>query len=321
MKKIIICSPAGSISGGPELAHQLCHQLNKYDNYDAKMYYYGKGEQIVPKPYIKYNVEVTSKIENCNDIVVVVPETAIQLFSKYKKVKKVIWWMSVDNFYTIEEKAIIKLKKILHIYYDYKKHNDIFHLVQSEYAKQFLLKNGINEQNIYYVSDYLNPLFIQQAQILFSKEKKDIVLYNPKKGYETTKKIIDSCADIKFLPLINLSREEMIELLSTSKLYIDFGNHPGKDRIPREAAINGCCVITGKRGSAKYQKDVAIPEEFKFDDDNFDMEELHNKIKYIFKNYSSVIGMFNEYREKIINEESVFEQEVETAFENICKEI
>ena len=30
------------------------------------------------------------------------------------------------------------------------------------------------------------------------------------------------------------------------KLYIDFGGFPGKDRLPREAVMHDCCIITGK---------------------------------------------------------------------------
>jgi len=33
------------------------------------------------------------------------------------------------------------------------------------------------------------------------------------------------------------------------QVYIDFGHHPGQDRLPREAVQCGCVVITGKRGS------------------------------------------------------------------------
>lgn len=319
MKKFVVCSPAESVSGGPELAHQLCNELNNYEQYDVGMFYYGKGEKKIPKPYSKYNVKLITNIENSNETIMIVPETAIQLFSKYNKVQKIIWWMSVDNFFVTEEEKINKLKKILHIYYDFRKNSNIIHLVQSEYAKQFLLKNNINEKNIFYVSDYLNPLFIEQSKKNFCKEKQDVVLYNPKKGYEITKKIIENCSDIKFIPLINLAREEMVELLSTSKVYIDFGNHPGKDRIPREAAISGCCIITGKRGAAKYYEDVSIPSKFKFDDYNFDMNQLHACILEIFENYNQVITCFDEYRKKIINEESVFKKEVKAVFDKIYK--
>jgi len=43
------------------------------------------------------------------------------------------------------------------------------------------------------------------------------------------------------------------------KLYVDFGKHPGKDRMPREAAVHGCCIITGRRGAAGNPFDIPIP--------------------------------------------------------------
>ena len=64
----------------------------------------------------------------------------------------------------------------------------------------------------------------------------------------------------------NMSTEEVAELLNRSKVYIDFGNHPGKDRFPREAAISGCCIITGQRGAAANDIDVMIPRSYKFPD-------------------------------------------------------
>lgn len=81
-----------------------------------------------------------------------------------------------------------------------------------------------------------------------------------------------------------MTRDEVAKLLSTAKVYIDFGNHAGKDRIPK-AAISGCCVITGKDGSAKFYEDVPIDEEFKFKTINKNIPLIVEKIKHCFDNY------------------------------------
>ena len=57
---------------------------------------------------------------------------------------------------------------------------------------------------------------------------------------------------INLIPLINFNKKEIINFLSKSKIYIDFGFHPGQDQMPREAAILKNCIITNKEGSA-YQ--------------------------------------------------------------------
>ena len=47
------------------------------------------------------------------------------------------------------------------------------------------------------------------------------------------------------------------------QVYIDFGHHPGQDRLPREAAACGCLVVTGTRGSAGFHADVPLPPALK----------------------------------------------------------
>ncbi|MCX7738527.1 MAG: hypothetical protein N2Z80_03840 [Hydrogenothermaceae bacterium] len=75
----------------------------------------------------------------------------------------------------------------------------------------------------------------------------------------------------------------MIDILKKAKVYIDFGNHTGKDRIPREAAMLECCVITGRRGIAKYREDVPIPENYKIED------KVENIPLILSKKYETVL--------------------------------
>ena len=39
------------------------------------------------------------------------------------------------------------------------------------------------------------------------------------------------------------------------------------NRIPREAAMCGCCVITNRNGSAANNVDVQIADKYKFDNE------------------------------------------------------
>ena len=109
----------------------------------------------------------------------------------------------------------------------------------------------------------------------------------------------------------------MQELLGTSKVYIDFGNHPGKDRIPREAAIMGCCVITGKRGSAYFHEDVMIPDEYKFEDRLDAIPSIVELIQNCMTNYEERLLDFEQYRAYIKNEQKQFSKDVESVFMNV----
>lgn len=147
------------------------------------------------------------------------------------------------------------------------------------------------------------------------QKKEDIVLYNPKKGKEFTEKIIrQSPPDINWVPLINLTTNQVHELIKKSKVYIDFGSHPGKDRFPREAASLGCCVITGKRGAAKYHQDVPINDKYKFDDKTKNIPDIIEQIKFCLANYSSEVNNFSDYRSFIKNEKRIFSEDVKKIF-------
>ncbi len=102
----------------------------------------------------------------------------------------------------------------------------------------------------------------------------------------------------------------MILLLQTGKIYVDFGEHPGKDRIPREAAANGCCVITNKKGAARYFEDVPIDDRYKFENPEESLDELDKLLHDICDNFAEHQAMFTSYREKIKVEKQIFNEGV-----------
>lgn len=322
--KIYVACSANVVTGGPELLHQLVHQLNQLGlNAYIHYYYYEDNKKGSKDPtdeaYKKYNNPVIEKIQDNKNNIYIVPEVKTNLLQEFNNIQKVIWWLSVDNYYT-RFKSEVKLKQIikyllyyLNYYNVYKfKDSSIINFVQSEYAKQHLVSKGI--KNSSYLSDYLNEIFISKQLKNIDINKKDIVLYNPKKGINFTHKIMNYAQNIQFIPIQNMTREEVSKLLSSAKVYIDFGNHPGKDRIPREAAISGCCVITNKKGSAKFYKDVPIEEEYKFDDIDNNIPTIVNKINECLENFEEKTKDFNNYREIIQHEQKVFINDIKKYF-------
>lgn len=83
-----------------------------------------------------------------------------------------------------------------------------------------------------------------------------------------------------------MTTQQIIKILDESMVYIDFGNHPGKDRIPREAALRNCIVMTNKSGSAANDIDIPIPAEYKFSE--FNTYEVFSRINMVFK----IIGVY-----------------------------
>lgn len=126
---------------------------------------------------------------------------------------------------------------------------------------------------------------------------------------------IEKAPHIRWVAIENMNRSEVVDLMRKSKIYIDFGNHPGKDRMHRECALNGCCIITGKRGAAAYYEDIPIDEQFKFDDFNLDVAQVIGKMEMIFREHSYYSEFFNSYRQIVKREYSDFENQVKTIFQ------
>ena len=193
------------------------------------------------------------------------------------------------------------------------------HFVQSYYAKDYLQKHNFSD-NVYFLKDYINDLYIEKESIVPLEKKDNIVLYNPAKGKKITAKIIKKNSDLKFIPLTNMTNIQVQEMLTKAKVYIDFGSHPGMDRFPREAALMHCCVITNKCRSAKFYEDVPIEDKYKFNDSQLNFKKLRETINNCFENYIECDKDFNHYREFIKSQHDEFITDSVNAYKIIEKE-
>lgn len=306
---IYVGCPANLFTGGPELTHQLCKAINE-NGYESKMCYYNGKRQVVHMnydgtKYESYRTTAATTIDEVNqkNNYLIVPETAIYLGYQCDKCHVIIYWMSVDNYFVGLNSEDDKK------YREYFKKKEIIHLVQSQYAYEFCkMKLDIEESNILFVSDYIGREY-KKVKIK-ENSKKDYICYNPKKGFDIISNLIYKYPEYCWIPLYNLSTQEMIERLSISKIYIDFGHHPGKDRIPREATMCGCCIITNRKGAAANTIDIPIPQEYKFEDEK-NFEKVISKIDYLFENYQTAQKDFEYYIEKIKEEKEVFTKQVQ----------
>lgn len=315
-KSIVVVCPGGASTGGVELLHQFVHELNN-SGAKAGMLYYPFGKRFEKLDlYAKYDVPVidySEAIEIGSSIIL--PEIYTYLIPKFFNQKIYIWWMSVDNYinskklrFSIANRFLpwnfLKLSKSSS---NLSRVNG--HFYQSEYARLYLQAYDI--RNVYSLSDYINEDYLNEMVGVDYKAKKNIVVYNPAKGIEQTKMIISSLKSCSFVPIINMSRLEVKNLLKIAKVYIDFGNHPGKDRIPREAVAMGCCLITNRRGSAANIVDINIPDKYKIDDTVKGFEsKVASLIEDIFSSYEKEVKYFDEYKLSINSERYGFNKSV-----------
>lgn len=327
--KVFIYSSASAVTGGPEALHQMAHKAGQM-GFDVSVVYFPEaGSHAVPEPYKSYNVKVAASAIDAADSIVVFPEVLTHVVARFKKATRVIWWLSVDNYFNAmrkREEAMHrkgwkkKFSSFLGGYREYlfQPEERLYHAAQSEYARQFLISKGV--ERVFMLTDYLRRDFLERASLCVRK-REDNIVYNPLKGIEFTRQLMDGCNfEANWIPIQGMTHLQVQELLSRSKVYIDFGTHPGRDRIPREAAICGCCVITGMRGSAANSIDVPIPEKYKFDEREPDiLSGVASMLADILQDYNSHARDLDAYRETIVCQEQSFEREVGALFSELSQ--
>lgn len=324
--KVYVYCPPNFTSGGPETLHTIVDAINNSGG--NAFIYYGKKNAKIPNKYLKLNIKVTSKIEDDENNLLVVSENCLYIANKYKRIKKANLFLST-TFYEMRYETVneyLKRTNTPKIFYlpvfiigklfknKFKKHsfsNDIIYAANGSITKNFLVDNGIPEEEIAYICGPLNKEFIENRIVL---EKENIIAYNPKKGYDFTKKIIDYTSkldmNVKFIPIQNMSTEEVHNLLAKAKVYIDFGFHPGPERIPREAVISDCNIITSNLGSASSEVDVPIPDKYKFSCDDSNIEKISNLILEMIYNYSNFQIDFTSFKNKVLEQPQLFSKNV-----------
>ena len=315
-KKILILCKGGSVTGGSELIHQFCHELNSLNKRSFVCYYPFEKKYNIPKEYLIYNVS-QSRLVDTEDTLIILPEVATKYAWKIKKSSVGIWWLSVDNYYRKKGDNILKDK--IKYFKDLLRFRlmpislmkNFLHFAQSQYAYSHLNKLMFNPQHL---SDYLNPVHFNDTSIA----KEDIILYNPVKGKRISDSLIKEYRSLKFIPLEKLDSLQVKSLFKRAKLYIDFGNHPGKDRMPREAVMADCCIITGRRGSASNNVDIPIPNHYKLDDNQVCKNKLFYQLVIdIFKNFDQHVMNFSSYKDKIKQEKKVFQDQIKLIFSDL----
>lgn len=334
--KIFVHCPAGVVTGGAELLHQIVHIL-RGEKLQAFIVYYGTKEHLLPTEYACYNVDIADAVVDSEKNIEIIYEGVFNFIRNHCNTQKILWWLSVDHFFMCAApylalqdlfrwdvkmgiKAVLR-RSFNSIFKNGKggfrntisinelRHLNAMHGYQSEYAQNFLQNRGFGE--LVALKDFINTDHIHSFSVA---DRKDIILYNPKKGMSFTRKLIDMAPDLQWIAVQNMTRSQLVELMRESKLYLDFGYHPGKDRLPRECAMNGCCIITGKRGSAGFFEDVAIADKYKFDEKSSSEKEIIERVRDTLEHYDAAINDFAYYRGVILREKKEFEEQVKNLF-------
>ena len=320
---IYIVSLGKSVTGGPETLHQLAKTLTSMGQ-EVSMYYVSPHINECPGRFKEYGIKAADKVVDSDENILIVPETQTYLLKMFKHIKICIWWLSLDNYLDTQPVTLTRKRMVannwpkilfpvafiilvakgkIHSYrYNFEDGGKYFHTYNCEYAYQYAIKHGVPKERTLYLCGPLNHSFFERSKTMLGKKRENIILFNPKKGRKFTEKIIVKAKmeklDAEFKAIEKMTSDQIIELMSRSKIYMDFGNFPGPERIPREAVTMGVNIITSRNGAAANDIDVPIADEFKFEDKEENIDRIIEKLNDLLENYDKYYPCFDKYRKK-----------------------
>ena len=329
-RKIFILYQRGIQTGGPEALHQLADALNNLglDAYMVPMK--GTASNLRVPAYDHFNAPEIDQVEDAADCAVIAPETGINELRGIRDAEKFCWWLSVDNSTLVScERSLLRvpadgfINRLKRIKYRVglplqtigrfrARLASTTHLAQSHYAWAFINSRfGIVPSML---SDYTN------SQEIISMARSDqvacVIAYNPAKGgaiIQELKASLGESISCEWLPIVHMTRTDVIRALRRTTVYVDLGHHPGKDRIPREAATAGAVVLVGRRGSGSYFADVPIPWEHKIDMSR-PISDATRALRLIVEDTVGELAKQEDYRRTIAHEKQRFVLEVMDIF-------
>lgn len=284
---VVAVCPAGVVTGGPEAAHQLVAMTNEIAPGSGYICYHPFDvDTDVPRAYRDYNTPTISRSEIPENALVVIPEIWPEMIDTFSQ-RCAFWWLSVDNFWDFGGNTEAMLRAAVQ-------------LTQSEYARRHVAeKFGLEPLML---TDYINTSFEPTADV----EKQPRVAVNPIKGRQSIEVFTERYPDIELVELTDMTREEVAAELAASTIYIDFGHHPGRDRMPREAALSDVVVIATNTGAAANHVDLPINRWYKV----ATVEEAGDRARRVLDSTPRHLAAQAYYRDIVRGQREAFRREV-----------
>jgi hypothetical protein len=329
-RKIYVVYPRGLRTGGPEALHQLVDMLREL----------GEDAYLVPHPatagtpraeqFEVYNAPEAPAPVDAEGNVVVVPEVYVADLHAYKHATPICWWLSIDYSPTfvagrtalrstagpwssLKETLIPRLSAVKnHVDPRSIKRSRIVHAVQSSYAWAFLFSHLNVVPSL--LSDYTPSAEFVSAGGNGSRNQR-LVTFNPVKGGDIIREVMKVCdPSIEWRPIQGMTRTQVTATLGECGIYLDLGFHPGKDRMPREAALSGALTVVGRRGSGAFYSDVPIPWEHKITPGATEVSSAATLLPQLLAELPLEIAKQDSYRAVILSEKERFKREVADIF-------
>ncbi|WP_164478015.1 hypothetical protein [Nocardioides pantholopis] len=265
--------------------------------------------------------------------VIVVPEAYVPLARQFKQATPVIWWLSIDKSTTEMFRMAKRRGELWNILFwreylgrarrgigqlntieNRRTLRRAIHIAQSHYAWAYLYVARNISASI--VSDYTYTAQGPGSEVGEGRSPGAPyrVAYNPMKGGQYIPAIRSLLPEVEWLPLTGMRADQVANALASCHVYLDLGFHPGKDRIPREAALAGCAVVTRRIGAAAFHDDMPLPWSAKVGVGGVDSAEVARVVRATLSDLQQANKAQRPYVDWILGEEARFLDEVQRVF-------
>jgi hypothetical protein len=330
MPKVYLLLPYRHRTGGPEAIFQLSDALLS-QGFDVDCVYFDKtqvrairkairAKQFVPgssldftlrtdrfPEYEVYKAKFGSVIPDSPYSVVVIPEMIADFASIFSHAKVLVWWLSVDfGFHSLSKHNVNYLRK-----------PNVFHAVQSEYARHFAELMSFSP--IFTLTDYTALSFVSRKEVeknpnLVALSALDKVVVDLNKLEALLRK---EKPDIEIVRIQGMTREQVLDTLAKSTILVDLGNLPGKDRLPREAAVLGNAVVISRVGAGANVVDFGIPSADRINP--WDLEAVAKRVIQLLNSPEEREENIRPLRAKVAGEKEDFHAEAGIALRKIAE--
>jgi hypothetical protein len=313
-RQVVIFCPT-AVTGGPEAIHQLSQALNAI-GVRCSLVHIGPantvrvvgGKLVAQEPphptilqaFAEYAPQVPREIAVDTDTLLIFPEGLAWLQHRFAGCGVAVWWLSIDNFFRAleaddDEDADVVLDRVLG-------RPDLIHLHQSVYARDWLRARGV--ERLYDLGDYTSPAFTTAPAR--GPSPAPTISYNGAKGSDLAAGFFAAHPQFDALPLRGYSRGQLRAIFRERRIYVDFGHFPGKDRLPREAAVSGAVVFVHRHASGACYDDFPLPDACKFDLEDIRSGALAARLAAVLTAPAQAWAAQETFRDRVIWERAQF---------------
>lgn len=318
--RIHVYYPRGARSGGPEALHQLVDSLRRQgqDAYLAPIAGTEDAERVAE--YAHYDAP-EAEVQDVAGAAVVLPEVWFTSLAVFEHATPFCWWLSIDNapvfsadwqfrdpWRPVTRQTPPTESPLL----DLALARRVHHLTQSHYAWSYLFTRLGTCGSM--LSDHTDPAPYDALELPPPGDRGRTVAYNPVKADLVTEVLAGLLPDVTFVPLAGMTRPELAASLAHSAIYLDLGFHPGKDRMPREAALAGATVVVARRGAGAYHADTPLPAEHRLLPTEDMVERAADVVRAILADPDTHLALQKDYREQVRTEKDRFDEQVRRIF-------